>query len=653
MHGNAWEWCQDHYDPDYYSHSPKQNPPGGTGGDRVFRGGAWDNPPAICRCAFRNHNDPGHRHSHVGFRVVLARVPVGKEIVKVAPEKPTFKNKVGIEFVLIPKGKSWLGGGGGKPGTKEVEILHDFYLGKYEVTQGEWQKVMRNNTNWFGRFGKGKDIVKNIPDDELKRFPVESLSWFDAQRFVEELNKLAKETGWVYRLPTEVEWEYACRGGPMRDKGDSAFDFYLDKPLSRLQPEQANFFNEGKGLKRTCKVGSYPANKLGLFDMHGNVWEWCEDEQKLDKGVSGRASRGSSWPHNSGVFPAANRIAIPPSYQANDLGLRLARVPVGKEIVKLAPAGAEPTTKPDRDRQAAAWVLSLGGAVSVHVNRVDRDVRAGGKLPTEAFELRRIDLSSNLYGGNPVVNRALKDDDGLRHLAGLTNLVRIDLHNTTGADAGLAHLKGLTSLRELYLFGCLDVSDAGVAHLKDLTNLRNLDLNATRVTDAGLVHIKGLTNLTSLNLMGTQISGAGFVHLKGLTKLESFALAYSQVEDKGLAHVECLSNVGWLSLEGTRVTDAGLVHLKGLTRLASIFLSGPSVSAAGLVHLKRLPNLTGINLSGAHVNDAWLKQLQGLSKLRILELRDTKVTAEGIAAFKKALPECRVHAKLNQKAKGG
>jgi formylglycine-generating enzyme required for sulfatase activity/serine/threonine protein kinase/Leucine-rich repeat (LRR) protein len=546
-----------------------------------------------------------------------------------------FKNSLGMEFVLVPKGKSWLGGGG-KPGNKEVETANDFYLGKYEVTQEEWERVMASNPSHF-------KSVAGISQEDQKRFPVESVSWEDCQTFIKRLNEKSKEAGWAYRLPTELEWEYACRGGPMKDKFESAFDFYLAKSSNSLLPDQANF---AMGLRRTCKVGRYQPNRLGLYDMHGNVWEWCDDEvaahAKDPKAASRRACRGGGWggPDTAEHCRAAVRHSWPTSGD-HHLGLRLARVPIGKEIVKLAPARPEPTTKLDRDRRAAEWVLSLGGAVSVHVNGVDRDVRAGGKLPTEAFELRRIDLSSHLYGGNPVVNRAVKDDDGLSHLAGLTNLVRIDLHNTTGANAGLAHLKALTSLRELYLFGCLDVSDGGVAHLKDLTNLRNLDLNATRVTDAGLVHLKGLTKLTYLNLMNTRSSGAGFVYFKGLTKLE---VSYSQVDDQGLAHLKGMSNLADLNLQGTRVTDAGLVHLKGLTKLMNIDLSGPSVSDTGLVHLQRLPNLTQIGLHGAQVSDAWLKQLHGFTKLRNLILRDTKVTAEGITAFKKARPECRVDA---------
>jgi formylglycine-generating enzyme required for sulfatase activity len=157
------------------------------------------------------------------------------------PLPPTFKNGLGMEFVRVPKGKSWLGGGKDKLGEKEVEIPADFYLGKYEVTQEEWEKVMGENPSHFSRTGGGMDAVKDIPNADLKRFPVENVSWDNCQLFVAKLNKMEKETGWVYRLPKEAEWEYACRSGPMSDQRDSAFDFYFDTPASVLNPDHLSF----------------------------------------------------------------------------------------------------------------------------------------------------------------------------------------------------------------------------------------------------------------------------------------------------------------------------------------------------------------------------------------------------------------------------
>ncbi len=168
--------------------------------------------------------------------------------------------------------------------------------------------------------------MKDIPEAELKRFPVEQVSWDDAQLFLRELNRRDKQEGWVYRLPKEVEWEYACRGGPMADKLDSAFDFYFDKPMAQLQAEQANF--QLHGLKRTCKVGSYKPNRLGLYDMHGNVWEWCEDEQKGATGPRTGAPGRRLDPRRRRL-PGGAPLRHRAGHRHNELGLRLARVPVG------------------------------------------------------------------------------------------------------------------------------------------------------------------------------------------------------------------------------------------------------------------------------------------------------------------------------------
>ena len=139
-----------------------------------------------------------------------------------------------MEFVIVPKGRSWLGGGKDKPGTQRVEMPADFYLGKYEVTQEEWARVMGENPSHFSRTGGDKDAVKDVTDADLKRFPVDYVSWDQCQIFMAKLNKLEKEKGWVYRLPTEVEWEYACRGGPMPDEQSSAFEFLLGQPDEHL-----------------------------------------------------------------------------------------------------------------------------------------------------------------------------------------------------------------------------------------------------------------------------------------------------------------------------------------------------------------------------------------------------------------------------------
>ncbi len=181
-------------------------------------------------------------------------------------------NSIGMKLVLIPAGKFVMGSPAMEqerdPGElqHEVVLTRPFYLGVYEVTQEQYQKVTGKNPALF-----------NEKRDGGPQHPVEQVSWKDAGEFCQRLSALPAErkAGRVYRLPTEAEWEYACRAGTTTVfcTGDA------------LSSKQANFNGNhpyggaGKGpyLKQTCKVGSYPPNAWGLYDMHGNVWEWCAD----------------------------------------------------------------------------------------------------------------------------------------------------------------------------------------------------------------------------------------------------------------------------------------------------------------------------------------------------------------------------------------
>jgi uncharacterized protein (TIGR02996 family) len=241
-------------------------------------------------------------------------------------------NGIGMEFVLVPRGSFWMGGGGGKPGEKQVEMPHEFYLGVYPVTQGQWQTVMGGNPSFFARTNGGKDAVAKISDADLPQFPVDSVSWEDAQAFLRKLNEREKTfSGWLYRLPTEEEWEYACRGAS-RSKEECSFDFYLDHPTNDLSSTQANFngrhpagkARKGKYLERTTKVGSYPPNRLGLCDLHGNVWEWTDSVWG-----SARVIRGGSWDFLGPDCQAAGRSGGVPSLRGSGLGFRLALGPSG------------------------------------------------------------------------------------------------------------------------------------------------------------------------------------------------------------------------------------------------------------------------------------------------------------------------------------
>jgi uncharacterized protein (TIGR02996 family) len=236
-------------------------------------------------------------------------------------------NCIGMEFVLVPRGSFWVGVG--EPWLRQVEMPHEFYLGVYPVTQGQWQAVTGSNPSHFSRTGGGNEAVAKVADADLKQFPVECVSREAAQQFIRKLNERKEGPGaWVYRLPTAEEWEYACRGAA-RSREECSFDFYFDRPTSDLSSTQANFNGQypagGAALQRTTRVGSYPPNRLGIYDLHGNVWEWA-------KGVEGSGRdalyRGGSWRSDASLCRAAVLCnAGPSSHEDQHIGFRLALAP--------------------------------------------------------------------------------------------------------------------------------------------------------------------------------------------------------------------------------------------------------------------------------------------------------------------------------------
>jgi formylglycine-generating enzyme required for sulfatase activity len=235
-----------------------------------------------------------------------------------------------LTFARLPKGTFYMGWTVGRKGVK-TEIPEDFEIAVYTVTQGQWQTVMGSNPSAFSRRGANQASVSGISEEELKLFPVETVSWDDAQEFVKKLNEKEGGGGYLYRLPTAAEWEYACRGGATSED-ECSYHFYFDKPSNDLSSDQANYYGDypsgnvpkGKYLgRRPTRVGSYPPNKLGLCDMHGNVWQWTSSSED-----SYRVYRGGSWDNDGTHCQAAVRREGAPTLRNFMLGLRLARVPV-------------------------------------------------------------------------------------------------------------------------------------------------------------------------------------------------------------------------------------------------------------------------------------------------------------------------------------
>ena len=228
------------------------------------------------------------------------------------PSKQQIINKLISNMVYVPYGTFTMGATGeqGYDANNDEKPLHyvtlsNYFIGRFEVTQEEWEAVMGSNPSEF----KGP------------KHPVENVSWEDCQEFIRRLNNI---TGKHFRLPTESEWEYAARGG--RSGGH--------KYANSNEINSVGWYI-GNSKKTTHAVGQKRPNDLGLYDMSGNVWEWCGDwygnyyssEQRDPKGPnssSDRVIRGGSWCSDASDCRISKRCSFLPTSQDIDLGFRLA-----------------------------------------------------------------------------------------------------------------------------------------------------------------------------------------------------------------------------------------------------------------------------------------------------------------------------------------
>ena len=256
----------------------------------------------------------------VQIRLKPKAVPVARPSYSSSPGKgDIWRDPVtGMEFVWVPGGcyemgcGSWSSDCNGDEKPVHEVCVDGFWMGKYEVTQGEWERIMGDNPSFFK---KGDN------------YPVEDVSWDDAKKYIERLN--AKSSGsYEFRLPTEAEWEYACRSGGKPEKycGGSNID------------SLAWYYGNGRGL--THPIGTKDPNGLGIYDMSGNIWEWCEDIYADDAyskhsrnnpiytgGGTDRVLRGGCWSFKPRDVRSASRGRYSPGFRNCYLGFRLLRTP--------------------------------------------------------------------------------------------------------------------------------------------------------------------------------------------------------------------------------------------------------------------------------------------------------------------------------------
>ena len=252
------------------------------------------------------------------------------------PKPRQLGNSIGMEFALIPPGSFMMGSPDSERDRsrsegplRRVTINYDFYIGRHEVTIGQWRAVA-------GDLPDGMKVNLDAKFKENDDQPVVRVSWNDARDFIAQLN--ARNDGFTYRLPSEAEWEYAARA-----RSQSRF-FWGDDPDFSLLCKYANVKNYSgclDGYQRTAPVGSYLPNGFGLYDVSGNVWEWCEDiwqdgynnlptdgSANLTTGdARRRVQRGGSWADSQKNTRSASRGGELPTDRNDEDGFRLVAVP--------------------------------------------------------------------------------------------------------------------------------------------------------------------------------------------------------------------------------------------------------------------------------------------------------------------------------------
>jgi sulfatase modifying factor 1 len=249
----------------------------------------------------------------------------------------------GIKLCWCPPGKFTMGSPPGelerRPSEDQVDVTltQGFYTGKYEVTQGDWKRVVGALPG---------PLTAELPEGD--DYPVGNVNFAEAEAFCHKLTELAHKSaelpeGWEFRLPTEAQWEFACRAGTTTA---TAFGDKLSSKQANFKGKPYNGAEPGPSLGKAARVGGYPANTWGLHDMHGNTFEWCRDwfHARLPGGIdpdlhdtrssvplnrtgdTSRVRRGGAWSDDGWPCRSACRVPFEPGRRADHIGFRVVAV---------------------------------------------------------------------------------------------------------------------------------------------------------------------------------------------------------------------------------------------------------------------------------------------------------------------------------------
>jgi formylglycine-generating enzyme len=255
----------------------------------------------------------------------------------------------GVRLCWCPPGKFVMGSPRTEPERRpdedqlEVTLTKGFWMSKFEATQGDWKRVMGKLPG---------PLTAELPEGD--RYPVGNVNFAEVEAFCKKLTELAHESGelpkhWEFRLPTEAQWEYACRAGTTTA---TSFGDSLSSKQANFKGKPYNGGEPGRSLNAAAKVGSYPANAWGLHDMHGNIYEWCRDwyHRKYPGGIDpdlhdqvgiSRSRRGGCWSDEGWPLRAAFRLRFEPHRRYDHIGFRVVAVESAPLQPPAAGAGRE------------------------------------------------------------------------------------------------------------------------------------------------------------------------------------------------------------------------------------------------------------------------------------------------------------------------
>ncbi len=716
IHGNVMEWCADWHSPDVSAGTDPVGPASGT--MRLLKGGSWSMLGHYCTSGSRFRKDPSTRSSETGFRVVLQSA-VGKGIPPATAVQPNSTsqppppavapfdeaqakahqeawakylgepvettNSIGMKLAVIPPGSYTMGS---VKTPVDVTLNKPFRLGVHEVTQGQYKAVMGSEP-W-----KGKSNVLEADD-----VPASHVTWTDAEKFCRKLTQWEREAGRIaddaqYRLPTDAEWEWACRAGTT-----TKYSFGDDA----AQLEQYGWFLGnawGRNEKYAHAVGRKKPNLWGLYDMHGNVSELCSDWWTDRAGLAGgtdptgpadgkeKVRRGGNFEFKASDSESIGRL------QADNYP----RAVNGFRVVLQSPVaqGASPATA---DRAVAEWYLGLGTGRRLTIETGDTrlEVEDLEKLP--AGPLKIVDIYMHGEKGR----NEMSDADfqrlvnaGLEHVETITfayhqaplewiaalqqrmpslksvgpfpghvdylkviqdfpNLERFRVSNTDIGDDWAEMLSKKPTIRHID-FALSGVSAAGLAHLADSPKLEMLTFDREKLDDACLTAISKVKGLRTLSIspLPPVVTEAGFLQLASLENLDTLTLrevptqwakslqaklphctiVYSEPGTRDRVTLEGAPRPDTSSIDPDRAAAKWVIAMGGNVKVSTAAAKDQMVSDVDKLPAESF-QVTVVDLAGAKdVDDAGLQNLAGLAEMHALRLTGTSITDAGVAHLK-------------------